>query len=111
MDLTATPWGYACLAVFLASYAFIVLEEPLHLRKSIPAMLAAAGIWLLVGAAFALRGESHAAAEAFEKNLLDYAELMLFLLAAMTFFVGGTPVPIEAPPAVALEEVTKGYVP
>ena len=85
MDLTATPWGYACLALFAASYAFIVLEEPLHLRKSIPALLAAAGIWTLVGAAFAARGQSQVVAQAFQRNLLDYAELMLFLLAAMTF--------------------------
>ena len=85
MDLTASPWGYACLALFTGAYAFIVLEEPLHLRKSIPALLGAAGIWTLVGAAFALRGNSQLAAEAFQKNLLEYAELMLFLLAAMTF--------------------------
>jgi len=85
VDLTATPWGYACLALFTGAYAFIVLEERLHLRKSIPALLAAAAIWTLVGAAFTLRGEPHLAAEAFQKNLLDYAELMLFLLAAMTF--------------------------
>ncbi|HEY8926602.1 MAG TPA: sodium:proton antiporter NhaD [Polyangia bacterium] len=85
MDLTSTPWGYACLALFVASYAIIVLEEPLHLRKSVPALLGAAAIWGVVGAAFALRGESHVAAEAFERNLLDYAQLMLFLLAAMTF--------------------------
>ena len=85
MDLTTTPWGYACLAIFAASYVVIVLEEPLHLRKSVPALLGAAGIWIVVGAAFALRGEPRAAAEAFQRNLLDYAELMLFLLAAMTF--------------------------
>ena len=34
---------------------------------------------------FTLRGQAHLAEEAFRHNLLDYAELMLFLLAAMTF--------------------------
>jgi len=85
MDLTATAWGYACLAIFVGSYALIVLEEPLHLRKSIPALVGASGVWILVAVLFALRGESHLAAEAFRHNLLEYAELMLFLLAAMTF--------------------------
>ena len=28
-----------------------------------------------------------------------------------SIFVGGTPVPMEAPPAEALEDVTNGYVP
>ena len=62
-----------------------MLEERLHLRKSIPALVAASGVWILVGVLFTLRGEAHVAAEAFRHNLLDYAELMLFLLAAMTF--------------------------
>ena len=85
VNLTATPWGYACLAIFVFAYAFIVLEERLHLRKSVPALLAASGVWILVGAVFTMRGEAHVASEAFRHNLLDYAELMLFLLAAMTF--------------------------
>ena len=85
MDLTGTAWGYACLAIFVVSYAFIILEERLHLRKSIPALIAAGGVWILVAVLFTLRGESQLAEEAFRHNLLDYAELMLFLLAAMTF--------------------------
>lgn len=85
MELTASGWGYACLGVFALAYALIVLEERLHLRKSIPALLAASGVWLFVGAAFALGGRPQRAAEAFRHTLLDYGELMLFLLVAMTF--------------------------
>ena len=84
-NLTETPWGYTCLAIFGLAYALIVLEEPLHLRKSIPALVAASGVWIVVGLLFTLRGEAHLAEAAFRHNLLDYAELMLFLLAAMTF--------------------------
>lgn len=83
--MTGTIWGYACLAIFALAYLFVVLEERLHLRKSIPALLAASGIWLVVGVLFALGGEAHVAEEAFRHDLLDYAELMLFLLTAMTF--------------------------
>lgn len=85
MNLTATGWGYACLGVFSVAYALIVLEERLHLRKSIPALLAASGVWLLAGAAFVLRGRPGVGEEAFRHVLLDYGELMLFLLVAMTF--------------------------
>ena len=85
LNLAGSPWGYACLAIFALGYALIVLEERLHLRKSIPALVAASGVWIVVGLLFTLRGEAHLAEEAFRHNLLDYAELMLFLLAAMTF--------------------------
>ena len=92
MDLTASVWGYACLAIFALAYVLIVLEERLHLRKSIPALVAASAVWILVAVAFTLQGQAHLAEEAFRHNLLDYAELMLFLLAAMTFVntLGGT---------------------
>jgi Na+/H+ antiporter NhaD/arsenite permease-like protein len=85
LHLTDTPWGYACLAIFALAYAVIVLEERLHLRKSIPALVAASGVWIVVGLAFTLHGDAELAATAFRHTLLDYAELMLFLLAAMTF--------------------------
>ena len=85
MDLTASVWGYACLAIFALAYALVVLEERLHLRKSIPALVAASAVWILVAVAFTLQDQARLAEEAFRHNLLDYAELMLFLLAAMTF--------------------------
>jgi len=85
VSATGSVWGYACVAIFVVSYLFVVLEEPLHLRKSIPALMAAAAVWILVALVFTRRGEAHVAEEAFRRNLLDYAELMLFLLSAMTF--------------------------
>jgi Na+/H+ antiporter NhaD/arsenite permease-like protein len=85
MGVTGSAWGYACLAIFVVSYVFVVLEEPLHLRKSIPALIGAGGVWILVALVFMRRGEGHLAEEAFRHNLLEYAELMLFLLSAMTF--------------------------
>jgi len=85
LHLTQSPGGYICLGIFVLAYALIVFEERLHLRKSIPALIAASGVWIVVGVLFALRGEAQRAEEAFRHTLLDYAELMLFLLAAMTF--------------------------
>ena len=85
LHLTDTPWGYACLAIFALAYVVIVLEERLHLRKSVPALVAASGVWILVALLFTLHGDAEVAATAFRHTLLDYAELMLFLLAAMTF--------------------------
>jgi Na+/H+ antiporter NhaD/arsenite permease-like protein len=73
------------LAVFLAAYVLVIVEESLDLRKSKPVMVAAGAIWILTAIAYASQHQSHAVAEILRHNLLEYAELLLFLLSAMTF--------------------------
>jgi Na+/H+ antiporter NhaD/arsenite permease-like protein len=77
--------GYVAVAVFLSAYALVIVEESFHLRKSKPVMVAAGAIWILTAIAYASQNQSHAAAEILRHNLLEYAELLLFLLSAMTF--------------------------
>jgi len=77
--------GYLALVVFLAAYVLVIVEETLHLRKSKPVMVAAGAIWILTAIAYVSQNQSHAVAEILRHNLLEYAELMLFLLSAMTF--------------------------
>jgi len=77
--------GYVALAVFLAAYVLVIVEENLDLRKSKPVMVAAGAIWILTAIAYASQHQSHVVAEILRHNLLEYAELMLFLLSAMTF--------------------------
>lgn len=77
--------GYTAFAVFLAAYILVIVEESLHLRKSKPVMVAAGVIWVLTAIAYASQQQSHLVAEILRHNLLEYAELMLFLLSAMTF--------------------------
>lgn len=82
----ADHWlGYTALVVFLFAYLLVIVEESLHLRKSKPVMVAAGVIWMLTAIAYASQQQSHLAAEILRHNLLEYAELMLFLLSAMTF--------------------------
>ncbi len=85
LDLTATWPGLLSLLVFLLAYALVISEEFLHLRKSKPVMVAAGIIWTLVAMAYAAHGDTATAAAAVRHNLLEYAELLLFLLAAMTY--------------------------
>jgi Na+/H+ antiporter NhaD/arsenite permease-like protein len=85
LDLTATWYGVVCLAVFVIAYVLVMTEEFLHLRKSKPVMVAAGLIWALVALAYAESGDTVTAGEAIRHNLLEYAELLLFLLAAMTY--------------------------
>jgi Na+/H+ antiporter NhaD/arsenite permease-like protein len=84
-DLTGTGMGMLALAVFVAAYALIISEETIRLRKSKPIMVAAGIIWILVGVTFIQQGDTHAASAAFKHDLLEFAELFLFLLAAMTY--------------------------
>jgi Na+/H+ antiporter NhaD/arsenite permease-like protein len=84
-DLTGTWMGMLALVIFFAAYALIVSEEAIHLRKSKPIMVAAGLIWLLVALAFIQQGDTHSAGAAFKHDLLEFAELFLFLLAAMTY--------------------------
>src|SRR6185295_18287545 len=77
--------GYVALVVFLAAYVLVIVEETLRLRKSKPVMVAAGVIWILTAIAYVSQNQSHAVAETLRHNLLEYAELLLFLLSAMTF--------------------------
>ena len=84
-DLTGTWMGILALLIFFAAYVLIISEEAIRLRKSKPIMVAAGFIWLLVGIAYIQTGDTHGAGVAFKHDLLEFAELFLFLLAAMTY--------------------------
>ncbi len=85
LNLTQHWGGYAALAIFTVAYMFVMLEEVTHMRKSKPVLLAAGVIWGLIGLIYAMNGIDHAAEIAIRHNILEYAELFLFLLVAMTF--------------------------
>jgi len=67
------------------AYLLVMAEEFTHLRKSKPVMLAAGLIWGLIGWIYVQNGIPHSAEMAVRHTLLEYAELMLFLLVAMTY--------------------------
>lgn len=85
MDLTNHWVGFVAIAIFVVAYLFVMAEEFTHLRKSKPVVLGAGLIWGLIGWFYATNGFTHEAEHAVRHNLLEYAELMLFLLVAMTY--------------------------
>ncbi len=85
LDFTDTWLGLSALIIFAFSYALVIGEEVIHLRKSKPVMIAAGVIWVLVALAFNQQGDTTSAHQLVQHNILEYAELLLFLLAAMTF--------------------------
>ncbi len=85
VDFTHSIWGYMGVVLFVAAYSLVPLENVIHLRKSKPVLMAAGVIWVLVAIAYAQIGDTHTAHEAIKHGLLEYAELFLFLLVAMTY--------------------------
>jgi NhaD family Na+/H+ antiporter len=85
LDLTAHGAGLFALVVFLLAYLLVMAEEFTHLRKSKPVIIAAGLIWGVIGWIYADYGIPEVAEHAVGHNLLEYAELMLFLLVAMTY--------------------------
>jgi NhaD family Na+/H+ antiporter len=84
-DMTNTGVGFFAIAVFVIAYLLVMAEEFTHLRKSKPVIIAAGLIWASIAYVAAQHGMSVEAEQAVRHNLLEYAELMLFLLVAMTY--------------------------
>src|SRR3989338_7583444 len=85
LNLTESWVGIASLLLFFVAYLVVMAEEFTHLRKSKPVMLAAGIIWALIAWHYQSHDIPHVVETALRHNLEEYAELMLFLLVAMTF--------------------------
>lgn len=85
LDLTNNWIGYLSILIFIIAYFFVMIEERTHLRKSKPVLFAAGLIWALLGGIYAFNGMPHTAEIAVRHNILEYAELFLFLLVAMAY--------------------------
>ncbi len=85
LDLTGHWAGILSLVIFVMAYSLVIGEEVIHLRKSKPVIIAAGLIWVLVAIAFIQAGDTESAQVAIRHDLLEFVELFLFLLAAMTF--------------------------
>ena len=85
LDLTNHWVGTFAIVLFIIAYVLVMAEEFTHLRKSKPVIIAAGVIWGAIAAVYANNGLTHEAEAAVRHNLLEYSELMLFLLVAMTY--------------------------
>ena len=86
IDLTTSYIGITALIIFVFAYLVVMIEEFSHLRKSKPVIISAALIWGLIAFYYSnLSVDSSAVEHALEHNILEFAELFLFLLVAMTY--------------------------
>ena len=87
INLTTHFVGYLSLSVFVFAYLIVMIEEFTHLRKSKPVIISAALIWAFIAFFYTgiSDGHSNELEKALEHNILEFAELFLFLLVAMTY--------------------------
>ncbi len=84
-DMTLTVWGLLILSIFVLAYIFVILEDQLDLRKSIPVLLAAGLIWLIIAILFRNTPHAPLVASSLQHHFLEYTELFFFLVVAMTY--------------------------
>ena len=87
IDLTTSYVGYISILIFILAYALVMAEEFTHLRKSKPVIISAALIWGVIAYYYSVhfKGSQEEVEHALEHNILEFAELFLFLLVAMTY--------------------------
>jgi len=86
LNQTNNVLAYIAVGIFIIGYALVIAEEFIHLRKSKPMLLAAGIIWVLVALISKnVEGGAELLDSAVSHNLLEYAELLLFLLTAMIY--------------------------
>jgi Na+/H+ antiporter NhaD/arsenite permease-like protein len=85
IDLTGHWAGFLALAIFVLAYLLVIFEETIHMRKSKPVMLAAGLIWACIAIAYMDTGKESALNAAAKHNILEYGELFLFLMVAITY--------------------------
>ncbi len=84
-NVTHSLPALVALFTFLLAYFLVVIEEFTHLQKSKPLVIAASIIWILVAWLAHQQGQSSLANDAIRHNLVDFVELLLFILVAITY--------------------------
>lgn len=85
LNASQSAYGYFALLVFALAYALVIFEEQTAFSKSKPMVIAAGIIWISVALLAKNMGISEIGKQAVEHMILEFAELMLFLLVAMTY--------------------------
>ncbi len=77
--------GYVSLAAIVVAYVSAMMEDLTMLRKSKSMVFGGTLVWFLILLAYKERGDLEPAVEAFTSNIQAYIELLLFIMASMTY--------------------------
>lgn len=84
-NLLNNPLALLALFVFVLSYFLVLMEEFTQLKKSKPVLLSAGFIWAIAAFLGMQHGESAIVNVALNHAILEFSQLFLFLLVAMTY--------------------------
>ena len=85
LNATSHTLAIIAVAIFCLAYLFVVTEDLTHLNKCKPVVLAAGIIWVLVALIANSTGSSDIVSASFNHVMIEYGELLLFLLVAMAY--------------------------
>jgi Na+/H+ antiporter NhaD/arsenite permease-like protein len=85
LNETSNTLAIIAIVVFCLAYIFVVTEDLTHLNKSKPVVLAAGIIWVLVALVGNATDSSSIVSANFDHVMIEYGELLLFLLVAMAY--------------------------
>lgn len=83
IDLSLHPLGISALAIFFIGYALVIIENITSLKKSVPMMWVAGLIWVMIAGFYG--GNTTLVTDELKRTLLDYGELLLFLIVSITY--------------------------
>lgn len=83
--MTQSPLAFIALGTFLFAYLLVMLEEFTGFRKSQALILASSIIWILIALIAHQKGIPEVAVMAIRHNFMEYAELLLFIIVAITY--------------------------
>ena len=85
MHEITNPLTILAVIIFIFAYALVMIEDVIHLNKSKPVVLVAGIIWVLTAIVGNSIGQSHIVSENFNHIMIEYGELLLFLVVAMAY--------------------------
>lgn len=85
LNVTHTLPALIALSTFFIAYLLVVFEEFIHLRKSKPMVFASGIIWVLVSFISNQKELPEIAHTAIQHHLMQYAEILLFIIVAITY--------------------------
>lgn len=81
----SSPYAFWAPVCFCIAYFFVIIEEFINLRKSKPMMIATGILWVLVATFAKTENEIALVQSSLEHYLLEYGQLLLFILVAVTY--------------------------
>ena len=85
VNQTSSIYAILALIVFCLAYLLVMFEDATGMSKSKPVVLAAGFIWMMIAILGKLSGNSELVERNINQGLLEYGELLLFLLVAITY--------------------------